>query len=262
MIPIRQYRTDFIQQLSVTVDAIEAENIFYLVLESFRNLRRVDLALNPNLEFDESEVAQWNAVLEQLKNEIPVQYILGKTHFCGLEFEVNDSVLIPRPETEELVEWIVQSVEFDGRKKILDIGTGSGCIAISLAHKLPDATVSAMDVSNEALAIAAKNAENNKVNVNFLSIDILQCAELEPYDIIVSNPPYIAFSELQGLEASVIQWEDSGALVAEDDGLAIIKQIIAQAPLFIHTNNEIKQKNVWVCCCAALVFLVLRGSLL
>ncbi|HEX8562599.1 MAG TPA: peptide chain release factor N(5)-glutamine methyltransferase [Flavobacterium sp.] len=225
---IRQYRKHFIEQLSTTVDSIEAENIFYLVLESLRNLRRVDLALQTNLEFDEHEIEHWNSVLDQLKQEVPVQYIVGEAHFCGLRFEVNNSVLIPRPETEELVEWIVQSVKFGGKEQILDIGTGSGCIAISLAHRLPDAVVSAIDVSGMALDVAVRNARKNSVHVDFLILDILRCEKLAgKYDIIVSNPPYVRNLEKAEISKNVLEYEPHLALFVEDDDALIFYLKIA-----------------------------------
>ena len=130
---IKDYRTQFIQELSSIYDSGEAESFFYFILEEKKQLKRIDLALNPDLIFSEEEMQLWNSILEQLKQEIPVQYLLGKTSFYGLDFEVNENVLIPRPETEELVEWILQSQKSKVKSqnvKILDIGTGSGCIAI------------------------------------------------------------------------------------------------------------------------------------
>ena len=129
---IKEYRTQFIQALTSMYGEGEAESFFYLILEEKQQLKRIDLALHPDLVFSEEEIVVWNSILEQLKLEIPIQYLLGKTSFYGLDFEVNENVLIPRPETEELVDWIVSNVLKNGRSKsikILDIGTGSGCIA-------------------------------------------------------------------------------------------------------------------------------------
>ena len=135
---IKDYRVQFIQELSSIYDVGEAESFFYLILEEKYKLKRIDLALNPDLTFSNEEIQYWNSILNQLKKEIPIQYILGKTSFYGLDFEVNPAVLIPRPETEELVDWIIESLKVEYRTQkiiILDIGTGSGCIAISLAKK-------------------------------------------------------------------------------------------------------------------------------
>ena len=156
---IKEYRSQFIQELTSIYDAGEAESFFYLILEDKQQLRRVDLALRPDLNFSEEEIVVWNSILEQLKKEIPIQYLLGKTSFYGLDFEVNENVLIPRPETEELVDWIINAnlkIQKSGNLKILDIGTGSGCIAISLAKNIPNSQVYAIDVSEKALATAKK----------------------------------------------------------------------------------------------------------
>uniref|UniRef100_UPI0037BF1E71 N5-glutamine methyltransferase family protein n=1 Tax=Flavobacterium sp. TaxID=239 RepID=UPI0037BF1E71 len=152
---IKDYRTQFIQNLSRIYDSVEAESFFYLILEDKQKLKRIDLALNPDLTISTDEIQLWNSILEQLQLEIPIQYLLGKTSFYGLDFEVNANVLIPRPETEELVDWIVQSTRYEiqdtksdelrRRIKILDIGTGSGCIAVSLAKNIPNAQIFAID---------------------------------------------------------------------------------------------------------------------
>ncbi|MBA0884303.1 peptide chain release factor N(5)-glutamine methyltransferase [Flavobacterium undicola] len=241
---IKAYRTQFIQALSTIYDEGEAESFFYLILEDKKQLKRIDLALQPDLVFSEEEIVVWNAILEQLKLEIPVQYLLGKTHFYGLEFEVNENVLIPRPETEELVEWIIQSQKLEVRRgklevgsekleskkmKILDIGTGSGCIAISLAKNIPNAQVFAIDVSEKALATAQKNAERNEVNVTFIHKNILETEDLEQeFDIIVSNPPYVRNLEKQEIKKNVLDNEPHLALFVKDDNALIFYRKIAE----------------------------------
>ena len=251
---IKAYRTQFIQALLTIYDEGEAESFFYLILEEKKQLKRIDLALQPDLEFSDVDLQVWNAILEQLKLEIPVQYLLGKTHFYGLEFEVNENVLIPRPETEELVEWIIQSQKLEvpitiGRSekseskklKILDIGTGSGCIAISLAKNIPNAQVFAIDVSEKALATAKKNAANNNVNVTFIHKNILQVVSLnefdgleQEFDIIVSNPPYVRNLEKQEIKKNVLDNEPHLALFVEDDNALVFYRKIA----------ELAQKNL------------------
>jgi release factor glutamine methyltransferase len=245
---IKAYRTQFIQALSTIYDEGEAESFFYLILEEKKQLKRIDLALQPDLVFSEEEIVVWNAILEQLKLEIPVQYLLGKTHFYGLEFEVNENVLIPRPETEELVEWIIESQKLEVRSqklRILDIGTGSGCIAISLAKNIPNAQVFAIDVSEKALATAQKNAKMNQVVVNFIKTDILKTNDLEKlptsnfqlpakFDIIVSNPPYVRNLEKQEIKKNVLDNEPHLALFVEDDNALIFYRKIA----------ELAQKNL------------------
>ena len=229
---IKHYRDYFIQELNPLYDVGEAEIFFYLILEVKHQLQRVDLALQPDLVFSDEEIVIWNFILEQLKKEIPIQYILGVTHFYGLEFEVNSAVLIPRPETEELVDWIVQKSKIKNQKsqlKILDIGTGSGCIAIALAKNLPNAQVFALDVSEQALATAKTNAELNQVTIQFLHQSILETENLgQQFDIIVSNPPYVRELEKQEIKKNVLDNEPHLALFVEDNDALIFYRKIAQ----------------------------------
>jgi release factor glutamine methyltransferase len=229
---IKNYRDYFIQELTPLYDAGEAESFFYLTLEAKHQLKRVDLALQPDLAFSESELASSNLILDQLKKEIPIQYLLGTTHFYGLEFEVNSSVLIPRPETEELVDWIIQNSKLKAQHsklKILDIGTGSGCIAIALAKNLPNAQVFALDVSEQALATAKKNAEKNQVQLSFIHQSILETEDLaQEFDIIVSNPPYVRELEKQEIKKNVLDNEPHLALFVEDNDALIFYRKIAQ----------------------------------
>jgi release factor glutamine methyltransferase len=241
---IKEYRTQFIRQLTPIYDAGEAESFFYLILEEKKQLKRIDLALHPDLVFSEEEIGVWNAILEQLKHEIPIQYLLGKTSFYRLDFEVNAAVLIPRPETEELVEWILESQKSkpeSQKVKILDIGTGSGCIAISLAKNLPDATVFALDVSEEALATAKINAANNSVNVTFIHQNILETEDLlQQFDIIVSNPPYVRNLEKEEIKKNVLENEPHLALfVADNDALVFYKKIAQLAQKNLLPNGQL-----------------------
>lgn len=235
---IKQYRTQFIKELSPFYDAYEAESFFYLILEDKHKLRQIDLALNHELTFSESDFVVWDSLLKELKKEIPIQYLLGKTHFYGLDFEVNENVLIPRPETEELVEWIINEnskVDRTKKIKILDIGTGSGCIAISLAKNIPNAEVYAIDVSRKAIETAKKNAANNKVEVNFILQNILETEVLKcNFDIIVSNPPYVRNLEKQEIKKNVLDYEPHLALFVEDNDALIFYRKIA----------ELAQKNL------------------
>ncbi|AWI27112.1 peptide chain release factor N(5)-glutamine methyltransferase [Flavobacterium pallidum] len=237
-VKITDYRTKFVETLTPIYDKLEAESFFYLILEDLRGLKRIDLALNPDNEI--TEIEKWGHLLEALKNEVPVQYLLGKTTFYGLTFEVNENVLIPRQETEELVDWIVSDHK-DQNTKILDIGTGSGCIAISLAKSFTDAKVSAIDVSEKALAIAEKNAEINQVEVNFLSKNILTTDDLEErYDIIVSNPPYVRELEKDEIRKNVLAYEPHLALfVADDDALVFYRKIATLALKSLHPEGKL-----------------------
>jgi release factor glutamine methyltransferase len=233
---IKEYRTHFIQALTSMYGEGEAESFFYLILEEKQQLKRVDLALQPDLVFAEVEI--WNSILEQLKLEIPIQYLLGKTSFYGLDFEVNENVLIPRPETEELVDWIISEnlkISESRSLKILDIGTGSGCIAISLAKNLPNAKVFAIDVSQKALVTARKNAVGNAVNVTFLEQNILEVSSLsavegldQDFDIIVSNPPYVRNLEKEEIKRNVLDNEPHLALFVEDNDALLFYRKIAE----------------------------------
>jgi release factor glutamine methyltransferase len=254
---IKQYRDQFIQELTPIYGREEADSFFYLILDAKHQLKRVDLALQPDLVFSITELEAWNLILGQLKKEIPVQYLLGTTHFYGLEFEVNSNVLIPRPETEELVEWIVQQSTINHQPttiKILDIGTGSGCIAISLAKNLPNSEVFALDVSEHALATAQRNAESNQVAIQFIHQSILETEDLgHQFDIIVSNPPYVRDLEKQEIKKNVLDNEPHLALfVADNDALLFYRKIAQLAQknlsptgqLYFEINQYLGQEMV------------------
>lgn len=231
---IKEYRTQFITSLSPIHGEDEAESFFYLILEQKQQLKRIDLALQPDLVLSQDEIVIWNALLDQLKLEIPVQYLLGKTGFYGLDFEVNENVLIPRSETEELVEWIieVQKLNNNSPLRILDIGTGSGCIAISLAKNIPNALVYAVDVSEKALATAKKNAALNTVDVTFIHQNILETDDLlQEFDVIVSNPPYVRNLEKVEIKKNVLDNEPHLALFVEDTDALIFYKKIAELGL-------------------------------
>jgi len=236
----KQYKSKFIQALESIYGFDEAESFFYLILEDKFQMKRIDLALNPDFVFSAEALNVWEELVTQLKAEIPIQYLLGNTEFFGLPFLVNKNVLIPRPETEELVDWIINEVierfkdgriETQNEVKILDIGTGSGCIAISLAKNIPNARVFAIDVSTQALEVAKKNAELNKVLVTFLEKNILETEDLlEQFDIIVSNPPYVRNLEKQEIKKNVLDNEPHLALFVEDfDALIFYRKITALA---------------------------------
>lgn len=229
---MRDYKKLFVQQLAPLYDEMEVEQFFYMILESKFNLKRIDLALQPELSFNNEDLLVWESFNNGLQNFKPIQYLLGEAHFYGLKFLVDENVLIPRPETEELVQWIIQTAQkMDPSKsiKILDIGTGSGCIAISLAKNLPNAQVSAIDVSDLAFAKAKLNAKLNEVEIDFLLQDILQTQDLsDNYDIIVSNPPYVRNLEKVEIKQNVLQNEPHLALFVEDDEPLIFYEKITQ----------------------------------
>jgi release factor glutamine methyltransferase len=241
---IKEYKVNFVEALLPFYDEMEAESFFYLLLENKHQLRRIDLALDVDIEFSETDISNWNAILEKLKIQIPIQYIIGTTHFYGLEFIVDENVLIPRPETEELVDWIVKLNSKLSKKKnlkILDIGTGSGCIAISLAKNIPNSEVFAIDVSEKALAIAEKNAILNKVPVTFLHKNILETKNLSrKFDIIVSNPPYVRNLEKAEIKPNVLDNEPHLALfVPDNDPLIFYKKIAELAAANLNPNGQL-----------------------
>lgn len=236
---LKTYRTYFLDKLTPLYDAMEAESFFNIALGELKGWKRTDLAMNPDAALSEEEMAKWNAVLAGLEKQRPIQYIFGRAHFYGLEFEVNENTLIPRPETEELVEWVIKENEHMGKIKILDIGTGSGCIAISLAKNLPMAEVSAIDVSEKALYVAKKNASTNGVEVHFLLMSILETEELPiTYDVIVSNPPYVRELEKAEIRPNVLEYEPHLALFVENnDPLLFYRKIALLAKAGLAENG-------------------------
>ena len=176
----------------------------------------------------------------RLKTHEPIQYILGETQFYGLPFIVTPATLIPRPETEELVDWVVSEfLHHNSELKLLDVGTGTGCIAISLAKNIPNATVSALDISKEALQVASQNAKINKVKVNFMESDIVKVKTLpQKYDVIVSNPPYVRNSEKKKMQKNVLDFEPSSALfVGDDNPLVFYSKITELASKYLNPNG-------------------------
>lgn len=216
----------------------EVASFFYLGLEHHLNVARIQLQLDPEFTFSKTEADFFFEILEGLKQQKPIQYLLGETEFYGLQFKVNDNVLIPRPETEELVDWIIKDakskIQNSEAIKILDIGTGSGCIAISLAKYLPEAQVFAVDISESALEIAKENADSNGVEVKFIKANILESSLWEDvalrqkgsFDIIVSNPPYVRELEKQEIKPNVLDNEPHLALFVENDNPLIFYKAI------------------------------------
>ena len=180
-------------------------------------------------EFSEKHRSVLAEMIRRLQKNEPIQYIIGIESFCGLTFEVDPNVLIPRPETQELVSWIVEECQKEEAIRILDIGTGSGCIPVSLAKQLPRAEVESWDISEGALEVASRNCERNEVKVLLRRKDVLNAApEGVFYDVIVSNPPYIADREKVDMEANVLDWEPSLALFVPDDDPLLFYRKIAQ----------------------------------
>lgn len=231
---LREIRTIFHSELDDLYPKEEVDSFFYLMLENYLNLERFVLALQPQLTVSKDEQQPLFEGLARLKLEEPIQYVLGEANFQDFTIKVNRHVLIPRPETEELVHWIIS--EFETRNselKILDIGTGSGCIAIALAKAFKKANVYALDISNGALKIARENAHINKVEIEFFQEDILDLnLDLNlNFDIIVSNPPYVREKEKVAMQNNVKKYEPAGALYVSDENPLVYYDAIADFAL-------------------------------
>lgn len=226
---LREIKNIFHIELSDQYPKEEIDSFFYLSIEHHLGLERFILALQPGLSVSKEEEDILFGILHRLKLQEPIQYILGETYFKGLRFKLNRSVLIPRPETEELVNWVLEDYGQAEREiSVLDIGTGSGCIAISLAKLLPTSKVIAIDKYREALAVAEENAEVNKVDVVFKLLDISDPEPLKmSFDIIISNPPYVRQSEKSQMKKNVTKYEPGSALfVPENDPLIFYRHIL------------------------------------
>jgi release factor glutamine methyltransferase len=220
------------QRLSTIYSTGEASTISDWVIEHIAGTNAPDRHSGPGKELGTEQSAQLEQLLERLLTHEPVQYVLGEAWFSGLRFKVDSNVLIPRPETEELVEWVIDHCKFPlGDLNILDIGTGSGCIAISLKRRLGKAKVWACDLSTGALQLAAENARTLGADVNFVELDFLSAdarASLPVFDIIISNPPYIPERDKAEMHSNVLGYEPHMALfVPDNDGLLFYRAIAA-----------------------------------
>jgi len=207
----------------------EIEGFINLIFEKHLNYSNIQLHLNIDKEISNEIYLIIMNVLSELKTLKPIQYIFGETEFYELRFKVTESVLIPRPETEELVDWIIKENNKEEQVDILDIGTGSGCIAIALAKNISMVNVSACDVSTDALKVARMNCELNKVDVKFMQMNILEVPESfkNTYEVIVSNPPYVTDSEKTQMHKNVLEFEPHLALfVSDNNPLLFYKKII------------------------------------
>ena len=217
----------------------EIEGFTRIILETVCGWGFTEQVLKKHERINESEFEKIKVIITRLKNFEPIQYILGETEFYGLKLKVNPSVLIPRPETEELVDWIVKS-NLAENCCVLDIGTGSGCIALAVKSQLPKTSVSGVDISEMALKLATQNAVENNLNVDFLKADILNWEQFtwEKYDVIVSNPPYIRESEKSEMQVNVLNFEPENALFVEDeDPLVFYRSIAAFAKNYLTKNG-------------------------
>ncbi|WP_435313602.1 peptide chain release factor N(5)-glutamine methyltransferase [Cellulophaga fucicola] len=238
---LREIKKIYHTELDAIYPVEEVNSFFYMAIEHYLGLQRFILAMQPDYVVAKEEEASLFLTINLLKKQVPIQYILGTAHFMGLDFSVSSNVLIPRPETEELVSWILSETPLDREVNILDIGTGSGCIAISLAKNLPNAKVFALDVSKDALLVAKKNADNNGVLVTFLEHNILQEPNLQQkFDVIVSNPPYVRELEKKEMTANVLKHEPSLALfVSDKEPLTFYNAITNFAVKHLNENGKL-----------------------
>lgn len=230
-----------VEQLSTRFERAEAHYMVRVLMEEYFGIDRVKIVLEPEMLLTEEQMDKVDNSIAQLLNNVPLQYIIGEMEFFEMKFKVAPGVLIPRPETEEMVGLICRQFMRDAKLNILDIGTGSGCIAVSLAGWFPNATVTAIDISDEALRIAKTNAESNNVNINFLKCDILS----EPlpngrFDLIVSNPPYVCEKEKALMQPNVLEHEPHQALfVPDDDPLLFYRRIAALASEALNPDGQL-----------------------
>ena len=247
---LQDFKLKMISELSSIYEMDELNSVFNLLSEDYLKIPRSKILLANEIDLNESNKNLFLNALERLKTHEPIQYVLGKTNFMDLEFRVNNSVLIPRPETEELVRLMLKE-DLDG-KEILDIGTGSGCIAISLAKNLSNAKVSALDISKDALEVAKENAILHNVSVEFINADIFEYQSDKKYDIIVSNPPYVTKSEKGLMKQNVLSYEPELALFVDDvSPLKYYESILnfslnnlhSQGQIFFETNENYKYES-------------------
>ena len=251
---LHDFKLKMISELSSIYEMDELNSIFNLLSEDYLKIPRSKILLADEIYLNESNQNLFLSALERLKTHEPIQYILGKTTFMDLEFKVNSSVLIPRPETEELVRLMLKE-DLDG-KEILDIGTGSGCIAISLAKNFLNAKVTALDISEDAIEVAKENAKLNNVEIEFTKADIFEYQSDKKYDVIISNPPYVLESEKSLMKKNVLDFEPELALFVDDDNALkyyefilkfASKYLFKNGFLFFEINENYSKELVNIC---------------
>lgn len=231
---MKNYKTiaeEYTAQLNALYDVEESKQLFYMVFSSLTGKPRIQYSLMQQELISTAAEEQFMAILRELRTGRPIQHILGETEFYGTTFLVNEHTLIPRPETEELVDLIVHTHASETGLSVLDVGTGSGCIAISLKKHLKSANVSAVDISSEAISIARKNSLAQQAEVNFILADILEWDSFfqsdQQYDVIVSNPPYITPKEQLEMHENVLRFEPHTALFVEEQAPLIFYDVVA-----------------------------------
>jgi len=237
---LSQLKINFTTVLQGVYDKEEVHCFFYILCDFFLQYSRFEVSMSQDTVVSAKNITVFEKALLRLKKQEPIQYILGTTEFYGLTFKVNKHTLIPRPETEELVDWVLSNLhDQDSMLDILDIGTGSGCIAISLAKNIPTAIVSGLDISEKALEVAQENAVKNQVLVSFCKKDILETTALKnKYDVMVSNPPYVRQLEKKAMNANVLDYEPGVALfVPNEDPLLFYRKIAQLAMVSLQTRG-------------------------
>jgi release factor glutamine methyltransferase len=230
------------KQLADQYESVELGPILSILIEHVTGWDQVQQVIHKDNTISAAQELAFETAATALLAGRPIQYITGKTWFMGEPYNVNEQVLIPRPETEELVDWVIEYAAIKGKAlRILDIGTGSGCIAIALKKALPEAIVSAIDISTGAIKIAAANAAALKADIEWIALDILNTAFLpDQYDVIVSNPPYIPMQEMKNMELQVTDHEPNIALfVPDEDPLMFYRTIARLAKLHLSTNGQL-----------------------
>ena len=252
---MQQIKQNFLNSLSGFYTEKEILSLFFQSVQKVTGYPKSVLLADPAFSFSCEQEKQLNTILVRLQAMEPIQYILEECEFYGLLFYVNPTVLIPRPETEELVEWII-SDHSGQRGNLLDIGTGSGCIAVSTGNFLKSFSVSAIDISGSALAVAKRNAERNNCQIQFMQADILKPDNIrfdDIFDVIVSNPPYVREQEKQRMSQNVVGYEPHLALfVSDDDPLVFYKtialfgkkQLKERGKLYLETNEALGKETV------------------
>lgn len=250
---VKQLEQYFIKELSTLYDGEEAKQLFGLAARQVADWNHSQLLINATTLPGPEQSLAYEHILLELKKGRPMQHILAEAWFYGLKFKVTEAVLIPRPETEELIEWILDTLNVLPVSSILDIGTGSGCIAITLKKNLEQVEVSALDVSADALKVAGENAVLNKALINFIHSDILTYSSPSKYDLIVSNPPYITENEKEEMHQNVLAYEPHLALfVSNENPLVFYKRIAdfarvnlqPKGKLFFEINEYLGEETV------------------
>ncbi len=235
---IQQINNQLKNKLKNVYSNAEIQQLLFLIYKKAANLSKIQVLTNYEMQIPEHNYNEITDIANRLANNEPIDYIIGETEFFNLQFIVNPSVLIPRPETEELVHWVL--TDYNKKQKILDIGTGSGCIAVSLAKNMQNAEVFAVDISKQALETAKKNAQNNGAKINFAECNILNADYTllpQGIDIIISNPPYVRQSEKTFIKPNVLDYEPELALFVTDNNPIVFYKEIALAGKKILNNN-------------------------